>query len=323
MSTRGSRSEKVKRIFQKFDANHDGGLNRDEMAALVVAVNPRVKFSDEQINAILDEVFRTYGDFIQGDKGLTFEGLLRTYDDGAGDVDRDFDALELELNQDDNKGILVTSEASSSSIADERALESQKKQRTAAWALSPNHGIVFDDTWKIVDDLEILIKRLKAKQAKDGKLKGDNFDAYSDAGWSRELGPSSELSEKRVFWEESGHDYASFLKELGVLRTRADRARSREEAFDGHMAIGRVLYEHQLFKEALVSFKRACELQPTDVRPHFRAGNCLYVLGKFKEAKEEFLLALEAAEAGGNQWGYLLPQIYVNLGIALEGKAWF
>ncbi|XP_022134545.1 uncharacterized TPR repeat-containing protein At1g05150-like [Momordica charantia] len=320
MSTRGSRSEKVKRIFHKFDANHDGGLNRDEMAALVVAVNPRVKFSDEQINAILDEVFRTYGDFIQGDKGLTFEGLLRTYDDGAGDVDRDFDALELELNQDDGKGIMVTSEASSSSITDERALESQKKQRTAAWALSPNHGIVFDDTWKIVDDLEVLIKRLKAKQAKDGKLKGDNFDAYSDAGWSRELGPSSELSDKRVFWEESGHEYASFLKELGVLRTRADRARSREEAFDGHMAIGRVLYEHQLFKEALVSFKRACELQPTDVRPHFRAGNCLYVLGKFKEAKEEFLLALEAAEAGGNQWGYLLPQIYVNLGIALEGE---
>jgi hypothetical protein len=34
------------------------------------------------------------------------------------------------------------------------------------WAISPNHGIIFDDTWKIVNDLEILIKRLKAKQAK-------------------------------------------------------------------------------------------------------------------------------------------------------------
>ncbi|KAG6575332.1 putative TPR repeat-containing protein, partial [Cucurbita argyrosperma subsp. sororia] len=134
----------------------------------------------------------------------------------------------------------------------------------------------------------------------------DNFDAYSDASWSRELGRSSKLYEKRVFWEEFGHDYASFLKELGVLRTRADRARSKEEAFDGHMAIGRVLYEHQLFKEALVSFKRACELQPTEVRPHFRARNCWYVLGKYKEAKEEFLLALEATEAGENQWGYLL-----------------
>ncbi|KAL6527453.1 hypothetical protein OROGR_016543 [Orobanche gracilis] len=61
MTTRGSRSEKVERIFQQFDTNRDGDLNRDEMAALVVAVNPRVKFSDEQISAILDEVFRTYG----------------------------------------------------------------------------------------------------------------------------------------------------------------------------------------------------------------------------------------------------------------------
>ncbi|KAK8580850.1 hypothetical protein V6N13_143909 [Hibiscus sabdariffa] len=320
MATRGSRSEKVKRIFQQFDTNRDGGLNRDEMAALVVAVNPRVKFSDEQINAILDEVFRTYGEFIDGEKGLTYDGLLRTYDDGAGDVDRDFDALGLELNSDENKGASIVSEASSSSIVDERVTESQKKQRTAAWAVSPHHGIVFDDTWKLVDDLEILLKRLKAKQAKDGKFRNDNFDAYSDAGWSRELGASAELSEKRIYWEELGPDYALFVKELGALRSRADGARSREEVFDGHMALGRILYEHQLFKEALICFKRSCELQPMDVRPHFRAGNCLYVLGKYKEAKEEFQLALESAEAGGNQWVHLLPQIYVNLGIALEGE---
>lgn len=320
MATRGSRSEKVKRIFQQFDVNKDGGLNRAEMAALVVAVNPRVKFSDEQINAILDEVFRTYGEFIDGDKGLTFDGLLRTYDDGAGDVDRDFEALALDLTGEGDTGI---TEASTSSIADDRALEPQKKQRTAAWAASPNHGIVFDDTWKLVDDLEILIKRLKSKQMKDGKLKNDNFnsDVYSDAGWSREFGPSSEISEnKRVNWVESGHDYVVFVKDLGALRGRADGSRSREEAFDGHMAIGRVLYENHLFKEALVSFKRACELQPVDVRPHFRAGNCLYALGKFGEAKEEFQLALEAAETGGSQWAYLLPQIHVNLGIALEAE---
>lgn len=321
MATRGTRSEKVRRIFTQFDANHDGGLNREEMASLVGAVNPRVKFSDEQINAILDEVFRTYAEFIDGERGLTYEGLLRTYDDGAGDVDRDFDALALDLNVDEaGKAPAPDSEASSSIVDERMAVESQKKQRTAAWAVSPNHGIVFDETWKIVDDLEILIKRLKLKQAKDGKIKGENFDAYSDAGWSRELGPSTEISDKRVVWDESGHDYAVFVKEVGGLRTRADNARSREEAFDGHMAIGRVLYEHQLFKEALISFKRACELQPVDVRPHFRAGNCYYVLGRYKEAKEEFLLALEAAEAGGNQWAYLLPQIYVNLGISLEGE---
>ncbi|GAA0155173.1 hypothetical protein LIER_12958 [Lithospermum erythrorhizon] len=319
MATRGSRSEKVKRIFEQFDVNRDGGLSREEIAALVVAVNPRVKFSDEQINAILDEVFRTYGEFVDGEKGLTFDGLLRTYDDGAGDVDRDFDALGLEFKAEASSGV-VEEAASSSSIVDERMMEPHKKQRTAAWAASPNHGIVFDDTWKLVDDLEILIKRLKTKQAKDGKVKNDNSDLFSDPGWSRELGPSTELSEKRVFWQESGHDFAAFVKDLGVLRTRADRAPSRLEAFDGHMAIGRVLYEHHLFKEALVSFERACELQPSDVRAHFRAGNCYYVIGKNNEGKEKFLQALAEAEVGGNQWAYLLPQIHVNLGIALEAE---
>ncbi|KVI06503.1 uncharacterized TPR repeat-containing protein At1g05150-like isoform X1 [Cynara cardunculus var. scolymus] len=323
MATRGSRSEKVRRIFQQFDFNRDGGLNRDEMAALVVAVNPRVKFSDEQISAILDEVFRTYSEFIDGETGLTYDGLLRTYDDGAGDVDRDFEALGLELKPDDDNEVtssLALEEASTSSVM-ERASSAGPPQnrRTAAWAASPNHGIIFDDTWKLVDDLEILIKRLKAKQTKDGKTKGENFDAYSDPGWSRELGPSSEL-DKRIVWEENSHDYALFVKELGSLRSRADGSRSREEAFDGHMALGRVLYDQQLFKESLVCFKRACELQPTDVRPHFRAGNCYYVIGRHSEAKSEFISALDAAEAGGNQWAYLLPQIHVNLGISLEGE---
>ncbi|KAL8130631.1 hypothetical protein V2J09_019786 [Rumex salicifolius] len=323
VESRGSRSEKVKRIFHQFDANKDGGLNRSEMAALVVAVNPRVKFSDEQINAILDEVFRTYADFIDADIGLTFDGLLRTYDDGAGDVDRDFEALgiDLEAESRDNAGPAGEASGSTNIVDDRSLLEPQKKLRTAAWAASPNHGIVFDETWKIVDDLEIIIKRLKLKHLKDGKLKNDSSDAYSDPGWSTELGPSTEISDnKRVVWVESGHDYATFVRELGGLRSRADGARSREEAFDGHMAIGRVLYEHQLFNEALVSFKRACELQPVDVRPHFRAGNCLYALGRYEESQEEFQLALEAAETGGNQWAYLLPQIHVNLGIALEGQ---
>ncbi|KAK9758340.1 hypothetical protein RND81_01G223900 [Saponaria officinalis] len=98
MTTRGSRSEKVRRIFEQFDLNKDGGLNRAEMASLAVAVNPRVKFSEEQINAILDEVVRMYNEFIDENKGLTYEGLMRSYDDGAGDVDRDFEVLNLDLN---------------------------------------------------------------------------------------------------------------------------------------------------------------------------------------------------------------------------------
>ncbi|KAL8244210.1 hypothetical protein R6Q59_010468 [Mikania micrantha] len=327
MTTRGSRSEKVKRIFRQFDLNGDGGLNREEMAALVVAVNPRVKFSDEQISAILDEVFRTYCDFIDSDKGLTYDGLLRTYDDGAGDVDRDFEALGLELKPDDDKANNDTNNENEveaevefeEASAPVKSSEPEMQQRTVTWAASPNHGIIFDDTWKLVDDLEVLIKRLKAKQMKDLKTKGDNSDAYSDPGWSREFGPSTETN-KQIIWDETKPEYGVFVKELGGLRSRADGSRSREEAFDGHMAMGRVLYDQQLFKDSLVCFKRACELHPTDVRPHFRAGNCYYVVGRHSEAKDEFILALDAAEAAGNQWTYLLPQIHVNLGISLEAE---
>lgn len=67
--------------FPTSDGNYNGGLKREAMAALMVALNPRVKFSDEQINAILDEVFKTNGNCIDGEKGLTCERLLRTYDD--------------------------------------------------------------------------------------------------------------------------------------------------------------------------------------------------------------------------------------------------
>ncbi|KAM0037217.1 putative tetratricopeptide-like helical domain superfamily [Helianthus debilis subsp. tardiflorus] len=155
---------------------------------------------------------------------------------------------------------------------------------------------------------------------KDSKGKAENSDVYSDPGWSRELRPSTGMS-KQIVWDKSKPDYAVFVKELGGLRSRADGARSREETFDGHMAIVRILYDQQLFKEALVCFTRACELQPTDVRPHFRAGNCYYIVGRYNEGKDEFVLALDAAEAGQNQWAYLLPQIHVNLGISLEAES--
>ncbi|KAF6160543.1 hypothetical protein GIB67_019483 [Kingdonia uniflora] len=325
-TSRMKRAEKVQQIFNQFDLNADGGLNRDEMSSLVISVNPMVNFSQEQIDAILDEVFKTYHDYIDVKRGLSLEGLARTYDDGAGDVDRDFHALRLEPND-----LFATSSSSIAEVVFDEE-EHGKDLRTAAWAETPNQGIVFDETVKMVDDLEILIRRLKSKQCKSGKLKGEQCDAYSEEpGWSNttttpEFGQVSEVFEKKVFWDELGHGYIAFIKELEVLRGRADGVGAKsglervEEVFDAHMAIGRLLYDNHLFKEALVSFSRACELQPTNFRPHFRAGNCLYVLGRFREGKEEFLLALKAAESGGNQWSYLLPQIHVNLGISLEAE---
>eukprot|EP00899_Mesostigma_viride_P004198 jgi/Mesvir1/1377/Mv21649-RA.1 len=92
------RYRKVEEIFKLFDKNKDGRLNREEMAAMVQAVNPSVRFSEEQIAAVLEEVFRGYGEFIDDDRGLSLMGLCRTYDEGAGDVDRDFAALGLSFD---------------------------------------------------------------------------------------------------------------------------------------------------------------------------------------------------------------------------------
>ena len=84
MSTGQNRHSKVLAIFKLFDKNQDGGLNQEEMAELVKKVNPSVRFSEDQISTILEEVFKTYGDFIAEGVGLTLDGLKRTYDDGAG-----------------------------------------------------------------------------------------------------------------------------------------------------------------------------------------------------------------------------------------------
>ena len=67
-----------------------------------------------------------------------------------------------------------------------------------------------------------MIKRLKAKQTKDGKLKRGHFDIFLDPWWSGELGPSTKISEKRFVWEK-----------LGVLRSRAYGARCRKRHLMG------------------------------------------------------------------------------------------
>lgn len=339
------RVQKVTKIFNKFDTNQDGRLSREEMSALVVAVNPRVQFSEDQISAILDEVFRTYGDYIDGENGLSFEGLLQTYDDGAGDVDRDFDALNLEAvketseeEDDDVASLEGTSRASSlpskrsgaiSTSGDDRhpTPVSRRKRSVGSWAGSPRNGIAYDDTWRLVEDLEMSIRRIEAKMdAKNRKSKGDGPSATTTTvGLSRDLGAENNAATVEVLlsrrpWEELGLEYVNFQRSLGEIRDRANASRTQEEAFDAHMAVGRALFEHRLYKEALVSFKRATELKPTDVRPHFQHGNTLYSLGRISEAREAYTLALDAGEVSNSQWGSLLPQIHVNLGIALEGE---
>ncbi|EHA8589121.1 putative TPR repeat-containing protein [Cocos nucifera] len=147
-----ARREKVRRIFERFDANRDGGLDRSEMAALVAAVNPSVHFTQAQVDAILDEVFRSYADFIPDPAvGLSLAGLLRTYDDGAGDVDRDFAALSiLDPATDPN--------SNPSPAADPDLAPDPNPRLAPAWVSSPNHGIAHENTWRVVEDLEFAIR---------------------------------------------------------------------------------------------------------------------------------------------------------------------
>ncbi|CAM6092347.1 unnamed protein product [Calypogeia fissa] len=367
------RKQKVNKIFQQFDVNGDGRLNRKEMAKLVIAVNPRVKFSEEQISAILDEVFRTYGEYIEGDKGLSLDGLLRTYDDGAGDVDRDFDALGLDLEdteegqeagglggEDEDPDGAAEVEAGGADFAqgggqEERretaaALEGgaipvprglvsitdegtatkfvRHKEKVGAWASSPNNGIVYDETWKLIEDVELYLRRL------DNKIAGRRQDSMSktstggvDAGdWSKELGLSmprenqqGDLTGRKP--EDLGSDYPQFKRALTEFRTRADafRVQGDLQAFDAQMALGRTLSDHRWYTEALVCFRKAIELRPGDTRAHFRAGNALYSSGNVPEARAAYEKALETAQSSDEHSG-LRPQAEVNLGIALEGE---
>ena len=326
------RAQKVKGIFRQFDRNQDGCLNRNEMAGLVIAVNPRVKFSKEQIEAILDEVFRTYGEFIKGTNGLSFEGLLRTYDDGAGDVDRDFDALGLQLthSEEEIKGLTDVQRErrtggnadivgdsggpSKSSIANETLRQGPRRlSKVGEWAKSPNHGVVYDDTWRLIEDLEALLRKQdskiedKRKQREDKRGAGLN-GLDTTAEWEDSAEKREALGGRRGE-EELGSDYGAFKKSLAELRQRAGKVHTPDEAFDGHMAMGKSLLEHRWPEEALPSFKLAVERKPQDVRAHFLVGNALYSLGQYKQAREAYQRALEAAEESSHQWVGILPQV--------------
>ncbi|KAJ7209968.1 hypothetical protein O6H91_Y479700 [Diphasiastrum complanatum] len=287
------------------------------MANLVTAVNPRVKFSEEQIKAILDEVFRTYANFIDGDKGLRLDGLLRTYDDGAGDVDRDYRALGMDLGSDsasEEEEEEVREEESRDGVASGRKEDAisimnespgfgptKWQQSVGSWAVSPNNGIVYNDTWRLIEDLEILLRRVAVKLEAKRKAAGKE-------GGNEEAKPVEEL----------GSEYPSFQKSINELRLKADVSRNEEEAFDAHMAMGRTLFEHGFYEEALISFKKARELKPLDVRPHFRAGNALYSMGKYAEARNAFEHALDAERSSSPRFASLLPQIHINLGVTME-----
>eukprot|EP00245_Coleochaete_scutata_P009579 TRINITY_DN3182_c0_g1_i1.p1 TRINITY_DN3182_c0_g1~~TRINITY_DN3182_c0_g1_i1.p1 ORF type:complete len:818 (+),score=193.10 TRINITY_DN3182_c0_g1_i1:87-2540(+) len=302
------RALKVETIFKRFDRNEDGRLNREEMASLVVAVNPKVKFSDEQISAILDEVFRTYGEFIDSDKGLSLDGLRRTYDDGAGDVDRDFDALGLTLPEAPPS---TTPPAETSSIADDMRAggDGRSRHQTSVSNIpqTGSEGPQFESTWKLLDDLQILLKRHE-------KTLPDGNDVMPPTS------PTSAAALAAQVLSEGTSDPQVLAKGLADLRQRADSSSTPEQAFDAHMSMGQMLMDHKRPDEALLSFRRAVASRPYDVRAHFRHGNALYMQAKYNDACDAYGKGLEAGKANPNVYVTLLPQVHVNMGISLEGE---
>uniref|UniRef100_A0A7S0WLJ1 EF-hand domain-containing protein n=1 Tax=Pyramimonas obovata TaxID=1411642 RepID=A0A7S0WLJ1_9CHLO len=291
------RTEKVKAIFATFDKNDDGRLSKEEMATFVVAVNPTSMFTEEQISAILDEVFRTYGAYIDGG-GLSLDGLRRTYDDGAGDVDRDFDALGL----------------------------------TLASHPDPVEPDPTPPTPEPVEQGEIMpespVPEAQPSPAKPSPSKAGSSGkqpAVAPAEAPKELSPAVKelLADLEQTLKENGHDnspegQAHMSRVLAEIRHRADTLPSRNvsEYFDAHMEMGAMLGTYHRWEEALRSYRRAVALRPDDAKAHFRIGNSNVQLDNLADARESYDKALKAGRGPGDK--KLLPQIYVNLGVALE-----
>ncbi|GKD04521.1 uncharacterized TPR repeat-containing protein-like protein, partial [Tanacetum coccineum] len=87
---------KVRITFERFDFNEDRGLDKEELGCLLISRNPNDK-AREELGSYVDKVFRWYAKYIDGDKGLTCDELLRTYDHGINSLDIDFETLGLEL----------------------------------------------------------------------------------------------------------------------------------------------------------------------------------------------------------------------------------
>ncbi|PWA57209.1 serine-threonine/tyrosine-protein kinase catalytic domain-containing protein [Artemisia annua] len=92
------RYEKARRIFQRFDINGDGGLNREEVTEFLLTMLPELRTNDETISHLVDCMFDFLSEYTDGEKGITCDGLFHNYEDGIGGLlDSDFELLGLDL----------------------------------------------------------------------------------------------------------------------------------------------------------------------------------------------------------------------------------
>ncbi|GKA29619.1 serine-threonine/tyrosine-protein kinase catalytic domain-containing protein [Tanacetum coccineum] len=101
------RYEKVRRLFERFDVNRDGVLNKEELAYFFIVTTPQVRFSEYAIFNYIDRVLRSYGESINGEIGLTCDGMLRGYGHGVDILNTHFEMLRLTFS---NEVTLETTE---------------------------------------------------------------------------------------------------------------------------------------------------------------------------------------------------------------------
>ncbi|XP_019232270.1 PREDICTED: katanin p60 ATPase-containing subunit A1-like isoform X2 [Nicotiana attenuata] len=89
------REERMKKIFDKFDANKDGYLSMMELLEWIMAVEPEL---DNNIQKILDKLSDYLGSYsfsLACYKVLCYSGFTLIYEQQKRDLDRDFDTLQF------------------------------------------------------------------------------------------------------------------------------------------------------------------------------------------------------------------------------------
>ena len=243
----------------------------------MVGVNPTVQFEETQITAILDEVFEAYASFIEAPGGLSMEGLTQTYDDGAGDVDHDYDALGF--NQPDG-----------ARVSPREALVGQ--------ALAMVKGGIAEDAWH------------QTLREVGGLGKADAFEAYMAIGtalqgagqsgkalqmWNKALSLQPRAA-RAHFRLGNTHFTLSNLEEARrgyeqALECMAEG--DRDLVAKTHVNMG-VTFEYQGYLFAACDcYRSAIAEDPRNFRAHKLLGSAYVGLGEFEAAEASLAVALD------------------------------
>lgn len=74
----------------------DGCLNRGELEAFIQATRPEIATHPQVLRRVrVDDFFILYQEYIDGEKGLTFDGFLLSFHQVVFDLDKAFKQMRL------------------------------------------------------------------------------------------------------------------------------------------------------------------------------------------------------------------------------------